>query len=90
VEVWSEKLRVGRRNTEDDERAGISQHRGANIGPKAALCIGSRDKNAPRTYALRKQRGDRLGAEVLQLVDMDEERPALLGGLVATRHGNEL
>ena len=39
---------------------------------------------------LRKQRREGVGAEGLELVDVDEERHPLLGRLVAARHGDEL
>ena len=50
-----------------------------------------RETKMRREFArFRKQRRERVGAEGLKLVDVDEERHPVLGCLVATRHGDEL
>ena len=84
------KLGVRCRHAKNHERAGVAEDGGAHLVAKLLGILVRERKMRCEFSRLRKQRGERIGAEGLKVVDVDEERRSILGRLVATRHGDEL
>ena len=68
-------------DAKDHERAGVPEHRGANLRTDLFEVLICDAKMRPEFARLRKQRRECVGAKALKLVDMDEERCTIFGRL---------
>ena len=84
------QFRVAAPDSEDDERAGIAYHRRAHCIRQLIGVLVCQAKMRREFARLRKQRCECVGAERLKLINMDEERHALLRRKRPALHRDQL
>lgn len=90
AEHASQGLRVLRPHAERDDRPDVREHRVADARPERTQPLARERHGDAELAGLREHRGERVGREGVELVDVDREVAAAPGRQVEARHGREV